>query len=457
MSFARRIVTINRKWPLLGFAGSFITGQLLSAFFAASWAVSAALLCVLTYYRLNFYSSFAASALAGGLSFLAVIPAFSPKLENGRSYLATVLEEPRRRKIGELAAVVELLKVEKFEGGLRFLPSGVKVLCRGKDLGWENEHYLEEGSIFFMKASYRRIEIEPNPFSYRQVLLRRGISYECTFKTLTKPLLNVATLRIKFRRRFSSMISDLLGDGERGGLFLSMTVGTRDRISNYTEYAFKRSGMAHLLVVSGYQISLVYYSALFLITILMRSVPHLYLYTSIAKSAALLSLGIALLYSWLTDLDMSVIRALLAAGIFVTARLLDRQKSYMHSLILSLLALHVFFPLCIFEPGVQLTYAALLSFAAFEDRNTTLGYIKTCVLASSATSVIAFLWFGQFSWLGLILNPLFAPLISLISCNGGFFAAAAFFSGIDREGKLINIVADLLEHFRDFIIWITAD
>lgn len=454
MSRKHQVVTLYRRYPLLFFAVLFFCGQLLQSYYVHSiWILGALGLISIAFSRLTVM--FFNIILLGSLSYLLAAD-FSKdiKVDPEMSYVVRVNETPRRKRVGEIQVIFELLemKVEHLEA--LFVDTGYKIICRGKDLDWENESQLEMGDIVVIKADYRPIVFDWNPFAYKQTLLNRGIKQECKLRYVSRPISSSRSLIRQYKSDVTERVRSILGNQERAGLFLSMTLGERDSLSDYTEQTFKASGLAHLLVVSGYQISIIFFSARELFKLLLLRLGAFSLGVGVGRLAALGGFMASLVFSLLVGFEASVLRAFSAALLFVFAGYLERHSSLINSLLFSFFVLHIFSPLCIFEPGVQLTFAALIGLGlGARNRAGISAALVSSIYASIATAIVSYIWFSQFSIIGLILNPLFAGMVSFFSCNLGFLAILLLMLGVDSGGIFLQFVADGLEYFKEFVEW----
>lgn len=453
MSLNRRIVTIYHRAPLFIFTALFLLGQLLQSYLELTiYAVS--LLAVLAHFRSGKMSLALVVCLLGALTFRVNVGGSADFMPGDhKNYIGEVLDEPRRRRVGEIKVILGVLHSRDRNGEiLKLEPSSVHLVCTGKDLSWENESSLRKGDVIYFTATFKPVLAGLNPFSYARKLKNQGISGECRLKNVSQVIHATPGSLSVYREELIRMAEDRLLTGEKSGLFLSMTLGVRDKLSSHTEEIFKKSGLAHLLVVSGYQISILFYSVRALLTAFLTRVPRLYLYVSLRTLISCMSLLVCLVFSLLVGFEASVARAFTAVSLFVLAGLLERSSSILNTLLFSFLALHLFSPLCIFEPGVQLTFAALIGLG-LASKSSVRWYsaLLGSVYASVFTSIVSYIWFSQFSWIGLLLNPIFAGFISAFSCNLGFLAMILLLLGVDSEGLLLHFVAEGLLAFREFL------
>ncbi|NDC38874.1 MAG: hypothetical protein EBZ48_12625, partial [Proteobacteria bacterium] len=132
----------------------------------------------------------------------------------------------------------------------------------------------------------------------------------------------------------------------------------------------------------------------------------------------------------------------------------ERQGGMLNAVLVSGTVISVLWPGAAFEPGVELTYAALGGIMLGRGRGRGVWeFLVVSFYATTATGLVALLWFGAVSVFGFILNPWLAPLFGLISCEGGGVAAALYLLGIDSDGLLLQGVAWALEQGRDIVLW----
>lgn len=450
------LACLRSDYPFLPVVAGLIPGQFAAfCLHIRAPAVSTFLLCALcAALALRFSRKSALVLLAAfflGLMSqeLALPPPGETGLESFRSYQGVVNEEPRRRRSGEVEVSLLTGVGQK----------GLKILCRGPELPWRNLKEARRGDVFAFTAVFKDIRPDLNPFSYEATLYRRGYTQTCRLKHVSRPFKRSNTYSAVLRDYISATVVRVLGEEQKGGMFLSMAFGARDVLSRETDKAFKETGLAHLLVFSGYQVMLVYHSVLLLLRLFLRlSIKplgslwlRLSVFLSLSQLFSWIALPFSLLLVWLCGVEGSSLRAAVAVVIYAASRLLERGGGMLNSILVSLGILCLIWPGCWCEPGIELTFAALLGIccaAAGEKKGYRLiNYLRVCFHASLFTSVIVLPWFGTFSPGGFLLNPLAAPLVSLVACNGGYLAVLLILFGLDPSGWLLQICGCLLEKF----------
>lgn len=446
----RVLATVRRDLPLALILPPLTVGQLLpvAPYPFAVLLASAIILLVLLPPSLRYLTLF---LVAGFFSAYEPALPFDPKDEH--PYVAKVIGEIRYRKTGGIELPMLLTaRYAPFEKLLYPTP----VLCKGVHLPWRNSLHAEEGSLFIIRGKFKPVKDEL--ISYDASLKRKGFQGTCKIVHLSRPSSVPQGWVEKLRRTIESKVEAIGSDEEVKGLFLAMTLGTKDLLSQETENAFKVTGLSHLLVLSGFQITLVFYS----IKIVFRKVatifPNLVLYLPIPFIVTSLATLFAFILSLVAGFEGASARAAFALLTSSLVNNLGRQSSFLNSLFVSYLCLCIGWPGCVLDPGVDLTYAALLGIYLGTDveRAPLQSLIYINFLCFLCTSAITAAWFGTISVVSVVLNPLVASAASLLSCNAGGIALIALCSGADPKGYLLWIVLHAIEFLRRFVLWCSA-
>lgn len=393
----------------------------------------------------------------GSLSAVATSPAL-PAINFNDVLILKLDKAPRRPRVGEVsfsARIIRQYESNPENTGIRL--SGKHVLCKATDLPWRAVSGIKEGSLVVVRGTFKNLLPARSPFSYRSTLYRHGYRLRCKvdFAAVLKTPLPYSISGI--RNYIKTAIWQLLGSGERSAFLLSMMIGARDLLSNRTERAFKRAGLAHLLVVSGYHVGVIYFLVLSISAVLLRLLPFIGETISFKQLALFPAYIATLFYTLLCGIQGSALRAFIAVTLYTASKLLDRQVSFFHIVTVTLFILSVLYPGCYFEPGTELTFAALFGIAlAQNERSLRLSYIKICLYASLFTAPVTLFWFGQISLAGFILNPILAPLLSFLACSVGTVATTLYLSGIDLHGYALEALTYVLELLKEAVIYLAA-
>ncbi len=336
--------------------------------------------------------------------------------------LVRIEERPARRVPGEVTFVGR----EVLGGGSRALR------CRAVELPWRHASELERGDVVWVRGAITPLKKPLNPFSWDGWLWRRGVTGEMralfVSQAVHKETSAVDTLRNAIRSRVARVTDDSRG----GALVLSMAFGERDVLSSHVENAFKAVGMSHLLVVSGYQVSLVF-GVVYVVCMQVRGL--LGAHAALRLFATWCALVCCGGYVLLVGSEMSSVRALMAASCLCVALVLDRAHRFGQRWATALLFMQVVYPWALFEVGVILTFAALAGIGVgsiLGGRSVWRSYAWVTVCTWLMTSSVTVVWNGSFSFVGLLLNLALAAPWSIWNCavGGGALCLAAVYPSI---------------------------
>ena len=229
-------------------------------------------------------------------------------------------------------------------------------------------------------------------------------------------------------------------DGDPAALTDSVGFGFKQDLSEAVETAFRRSGVSHLMAVSGLHISMVAMGALGLLQMLRVR----------RRWAALCAMPVVLLFMAITGFQPSVIRAGVMNLILLLALAVGREADSLNSLGMSVLCIVVPNPYAVLDVGLQLSFAATLGLLLFypwlQDKLTKalkldrdhpkwrwLRPVVSSVCVSLAATVavlpVSVLTFQELSLMNLLANLLTvypAMLLVVCACIGVLLSLASF-------------------------------
>jgi competence protein ComEC len=212
--------------------------------------------------------------------------------------------------------------------------------------------------------------------------------------------------------------------GERRGLVEGVLLGDDGGLSDGLKQAFRRSGLYHLLAVSGQNVVLLAVG----VVALCRGAG---IRRGFGEAGALAAIGA---YVLAVGPQPSVIRAAVAGAAVSIAFLLGRLKDAWHALLLAALALLAWNPYTLFDAGFQLSFAAVVAIFVLGGPLVRLleGYpvpaklrpgLAISAACTLATAPILWLEFGRVPLLGVVANALVEPAVPPLLALA--FAAAA--------------------------------
>ena len=448
--------------PLVGVVFGQLIALIITPHSVTCTLVVGVLLCVLLLLQKGkTLGDLCAYGVGGIASILLTLPNLTPtNFYPFESFLMEVDDAPRFRKVGGVELSLEVKSILRSDGEtLLHIPDsareGMRFLCKGKDLPWRNSYMVRKGDRLVVKGSFVPIHPTANPFQWDSSLWRRGYSGTCKILYTTPPLKRGKSDRGMLREYLTSLVSSH-SEEEEGLLLLSMAFGFRDAVTDQTERVFRESGLSHLLVLSGYQISLVYGFTALLARILLIPIWRRCPIFSLRGGAAIIGIAFASIFVHLTGCESSSVRALVASALVTLSLIFERGRGILHLILSSALILSLLWPGSLLDPSLQLGFGALIGIALGVSSGSPTGilvYLSVALHVWFATSFIQLLWFGDIAPLGIILNPILVPLVSVLSAHGGIFALTLLALGIDPHGYLLSLLLFLTGLFLDVVVW----
>ncbi len=273
----------------------------------------------------------------------------------------TVADFPERRKERYRFA----FRVENIKISSNWVATQGRVLVSGDSLSGihASDKLLLRGYLRLPDASRN-----PGAFDYRAYLQAQDITatFYCGKQA---PLWREAPQGwFKWRQTISSTKSWIetrlasFSQDQRLALLKGLLIGERDEISKEVSEAFARTGLVHILAVSGSNVGFI---ALILVTALNL------LRLSRRWHPPLLLAGI-FFYMLLTGAQPPVVRATIMATVIILGELFERDADIYNSLGVAALIILLWQPLQFFQLGFQLSFAAMLGIAYLYEPLVTL-------------------------------------------------------------------------------------
>jgi len=250
----------------------------------------------------------------------------------------------------------------------------------------------------------------------------------------------VEALRLKMTERIQNVLP-----GSTGGIASALITGERGGIAEEDEASLRDAGLAHVLAIAGLHMALVGGGVFWLLRALLAAVPALALRYPIKKWSAAGALAASCFYLVISGASPSSVRAFVMLAMVMTAILLDRPALSMRSLALAAAILLLARPQDIFEPGFQMSFAAVAALIAVAEWEATREQIKprgalyrwlhgiavTSLVGSFATLPFALFHFGRATHYAVLGNLIAMPVMGLWVMPAAALSVAAMPLGLD--------------------------
>lgn len=352
--------------------------------------------------------------------------------------------------------------ISDYSGGKKAL---AKITAVKKETDWEHtdaqiilyfrEYIPKTGQELLIvgKPVKPQPALNPGQFDYAAYLYAKGIFYvdfpdqrrilsEIPFYSFSA---TAGVIHEKIRSELNKHLESKTARSIITGMLLGNKSGVNDEIKN----AFSRSGLAHLLAVSGFHVGLLF-------TLLEILFGFLKKRGNTGKLLFFLTMFMVIsFYAFISGLSPSVTRASVMIFIFLLTTLSNKYFNNFHCLFITGTLLLLFDPLSLFDPGFQLSFAAVLGiflfFAplnkCFNPKSRILRHIwQACAISLSAQTLtfpLVLYYFHSFPVYFLLSNVLLL-VPALLIVYGAFFLLLVlpFESLANLTGHVLSIMTE---------------
>jgi competence protein ComEC len=349
------------------------------------------------------------------------------------------------------------------EGGVRFeletegAASGERLPQRLLLSWYAPAVQVHPGERWLLTVRLRRPHGNVNPagFDYEAWLLERGIGATGYVRQGgTQRLLGhrnaftdfIQKAREAVRERFQAT----LGATPAAGILAALAVGDQRAISAEEWRLFRRTGVTHLMSISGLHVTLVSGLAAWLVSAAWRRVSPLALRLPARKAAALAAIFAALGYALLSGFAVPAQRTFYMVSVVALALWSGRIASPVRTLALALAAVLLADPWAPLSAGFWLSFGAVAlifyvatGWTASGPRPAQWARIQWAVTVGLAPA--ALLLFGQLSVAGPLANALAIPLVSVV------VTPLALAAALIPAPPLLELAAWLVEWLLQFL------
>lgn len=257
-----------------------------------------------------------------------------------------------------------------------------------------------------------------------------------------------ANLRKYIRDRIEANITDK----EHAAVIIAFMIGESKAIPENVWDVARKSGIAHLIAISGSHFVLIAGFPFFLIRALLAAIPYVALRWPIKKIAAGCAIAVSVFYMMLIGAPIPAQRAVLSVCVVMGAIIIDRDPFTLRLAAFAALVILLLQPESLTGASFQLSFAAITALIAFyeitrnwwlenwRDENMAkrwlfylLGCCLSSIVASAATAPFALYHFARVPLLaGLAANMIAVPVSTFITFPVGLFACLMMPFGLEK-------------------------
>ena len=288
---------------------------------------------------------------------------------------------------------------------------------------------LRTGMIIQVSGELERVSAPRNPgeFDSQQYYACQGIYYFMKNGIIQK--------KSRSYSRYGQFLTDLRGRiagilevaaGEDAGIYQAMLLGEKSSLDEEVKLRYQMAGMVHILAISGLHISVL---GMGLFSLLKKF--------SLGNGlAGFLALSVILQYGMLTGGSVSAMRAVCMFVLAIGARILGRSYDLLTALAASAILLLLDTPAYLYSSSFLLSFGAVAGLGIVAPALNRLvesdrAWVKTLLssLAVQFTTLPVLLrMYGEVSILGIILNLVVLPTVSVVLICGLCCAGIGFVS-----------------------------
>ncbi|MDH3972727.1 MAG: DNA internalization-related competence protein ComEC/Rec2 [Deltaproteobacteria bacterium] len=228
-----------------------------------------------------------------------------------------------------------------------------------------------------------------------------------------------------YRRKVSAAIEESSLKESRG-IIAAISIGDRGYIEEDLMRAFRKSGVAHLLAISGLHMGIVAFFFFRLFRWLLSRSESILLYNLAGKGAAMATLIPLTIYLLASGMATSAVRAYIMVVIFLFSLIMEREAHIYNTIAFAALVILFIWPPALFEVGFQLSFIAVLSIVYLvpklerfpgtgrksqkkDWKSKMATFVIVSIAASLGTAPLTAYYFTEVSFSAVISNLLIIP------------------------------------------------
>ncbi len=297
----------------------------------------------------------------------------------------------------------------------------------------------------------------PHGFDYEGWLLERGIGATGYVRPRTQPSLlgdrrsfldRIEKIREEVRERFKR----ILGETPASGALAALAVGDQRSISAEEWRLYNRTGVTHLMSISGLHVTLVSGLCAWLASALWRRSAFLTLRLPARKAGAAAAIVGALGYTLIAGFAVPAQRTFWMVAMVALALWSGRIARPAQVLALALATVLAFDPWAVLAPGFWLSFGAVafIFFVANEQDRAAKQWLRVQYAITLGLAPAVLFLFAQVSLVGPLANAVAIPVVSVVVTPLALAAAA-----VTWEFPL-RAAAWLMEWLLQFLEWCAA-
>jgi competence protein ComEC len=217
-----------------------------------------------------------------------------------------------------------------------------------------------------------------------------------------------------------------------GGILQALLLGERGHVPRQLEDAYSKSGVNHILSISGFHVGIIALFMYWLILSAGRASEFVMLQVNLRRTALLFTLPLLVGYLFLTGAAPATARSVIMIGAYIVTLALQRESDPINALLLAAFTILGISPPALFDLSFQLSFLAIwgivLASPLWDGRlqgkpgGKLVLFFLVSLAATAATLLPVAYYFHRTTLTGLIANFLIVPLMGYGAVLLGFSA-----------------------------------
>ena len=263
-------------------------------------------------------------------------------------------------------------------------------------------------------------------FDYERYLFRHRIVALGYIRSPDQASLLQSELQLgsSWRDTLRHQLDDVLMESAGKSMILALVIGDKSRLEPSLRDVFQKTGVSHLMAISGLHIGLVFAATLVLYRLL--SWPFTRWHTVIPRQSVALwpALFASIGYAALAGFAVSTQRALVMLMVYCACQLAARPQSLLRILLLAVTVLLLIDVNSILDVGFWLSCGAVLVIALAASADRALGLVRVQFALWLGMLPLTLLFFGQVSIISPLVNLVAVPVFCLLLIPATLLAAS---------------------------------
>lgn len=315
-------------------------------------------------------------------------------------------------------------------------PEQVKKIKKVR-LKFSKRQDLQPGDIIECLASLTPIGEPASPWShnFKRDLFFQGIEALGSMKncTILKSYSTFQRIRSSLNHTLQKKLSFATAP-----IAMALITGEKSKIESSIREDYVKSGLAHVLAISGLHMGLI---ASLIFFVVKRGIGILHLFYALPytfplkKVAAISSIGFTFLYLMISGMGIPALRSFCMTLILMIGIVVSRNPISLRSLTFAAIFIFLFFPSALFSVSFQLSFAAVIALVSAYEKGSSrliswfyqlidkrgivgkiyafiMSIVLSSIIATMSTTPISMAVFNQFTLHSITGNILVLPLLS---------------------------------------------